>query len=156
MSVRVPLTLAMAILLAMAAARASAITRADSPGSDAVSAALSEFTVAFKSAFDNADRDAAINLFYWKGVSDQDRVRVLALLDADMSRSLVGITLLEAGEIPRRWLVNGVIMEHNLPVSAHLLAEFEGPNGRRHRSLHNLGFKDGNVYIVLSAVGREQ
>ena len=117
--------------------------------------ALPENLVAFLEAFDYAfrhhDRDAALALFYWRGVTDRDRARIMTLIDRDLALDLHGVRLVPPGDRPRRFEVEGVFMRRNLPVVARLLARFHDPDGEARYSLHDLGLEDDAFYIVLAA-----
>lgn len=122
---------------------------------NATSKNLAKFAQRFTEVFEAHDREAAIELFYWEGVAETDRARILQLIDNDLARKLKRIALLPrgaAGQIPDRWIDDGVPMRNNLEVIGHLAAEFEDQNGNVGHSLHNLGVGGGVVYIVLARV----
>ena len=116
---------------------------------------LANFAQRFTEVFEAHDREAAIELFYWEGVTEADRARILQLIDNDLARELKRIALLPrgaAGRVPDRWINDGVPMRNNLSVIGHLAAEFEDQSGNVGHSLHNLGMEGGVVYIVLARV----
>jgi len=112
---------------------------------------LTAFLEAFDYAFRADDRDAAIALFYWRGVTDRDRARITALIDRDLALELHGLRLVPSGDPPRRFEVEGVVMQRNLPVVARLLVRFVDPDGEARYSIHDLGLDDDAFYIVLAA-----
>ena len=118
---------------------------------DARAASFAAFVDAFRDAFRRHDRDAAAALFWWRGVSEADRARIMALLDRDLALDLRGLRLLPPGGMPDRFVVDGVPVRKNLPVVARLLARFSAGDGPARYSLHELGLKDEVFYIVLMA-----
>ena len=121
------------------------------PAQTALNANLVAFLEAFDYAFRHHDRDAAVALFYWRGVSDRDRARIMTLIDRDLALDLHGVRLVPPGDLPQRFEVEGVLMRRNLPVVARLLARFFDTDGEARYSLHDLGLKDDAFYIVLAA-----
>ena len=121
------------------------------PAQSALNANLVAFLEAFDYAFRNHDRDAAVALFYWRGVTERDRARIMTLLDRDLALELRGVRLVPPGDTPQRFEAGGVLMRKNLPVVARLLARFAAGNGQAHYSLHELGLEDDTFYIVLAA-----
>ena len=112
---------------------------------------LTAFLEAFDYAFRADDRDAALALFYWRGVTDRDRARIMALIDRDLALELQGLRLVPSGDPPPRFEVEGVVMQRNLPVVARLLVRFVDPDGEARYSIHDLGLDDDAFYIVLAA-----
>ena len=135
-----------AALLCLGLLLASPVVAAQSTGEK-----FTAFVEAFHHAFANHDRDAAVALFYWRGVTPADRTRIMALLDRDLALELLGVRLIAAGGTPECFEVDGVPMRKNLPVAARLLARFAAGDGNPRYSLHDLGLDDGVVYIVLAA-----
>lgn len=121
------------------------------PAQTALPANLVAFLEAFDYAFRHHDRDAAVALFYWRGVTDRDRARIMTLIDRDLALDLHGVRLVPPGDLPQRFEVEGAFMRRNLPVVARLLVRFHDPDGEARYSLHDLGLEDGAFYIVLAA-----
>ena len=121
------------------------------PAQTTLNANLIAFLEAFDHAFRNHDRDAAAALFYWRGVTERDRARIMTLIDRDLALELDGVRLVPPGDLPRRFEVDGVVMRRNLPVVARLLARFADGEGEARFSLHDLGIDDDVFYIVLAA-----
>ena len=121
------------------------------PAQTALNADLAAFLEAFGHAFRNHDRDAAVALFYWRGVTGRDRTRIMTLIDRDLALDLHGVRLIPPGDLPLRFEVEGVLMRRNLPVVARLLARFAGDDGEARYSLHDLGLEHNAFYIVLAA-----
>ena len=121
------------------------------PAQTALNANLVAFLEAFDYAFRHHDRDAAVALFYWRGVSDRDRARIMTLIDRDLALHLHGVRLIPPGDQPQRFEVEGILMRRNLPVVARLLVRFAGNDGEARYSLHDLGLEDDAFYIVLAA-----
>ena len=94
------------------------------PAQAALNANLVAFLEAFDHAFRNHERDAAVALFYWRGVTDRDRARIMTLIDRDLALDLHGVRLIPPGDRPQRFEVEGILMRRNLPVVARLLARF--------------------------------
>ena len=124
------------------------------PAQTALNANLVAFLEAFDYAFRHHDRDAAVALFYWRGVSDRDRARIMTLIDRDLALDLHGLRLVPPGDQPQRLEVEGVLMRRNLPVVARLLARFADEEGEARYSLHDLGLENNAFYIVLAAPER--
>ena len=120
------------------------------PAQTTLNANLVAFLEAFDYAFRDHDRDAAVALFYWRGVTDRDRARIMTLIDRDLAFDLHGVRLIPPGDLPQRFEVEGVLMRRNLPVVARLLARFDD-DGEARYSLHDLGLEDDAFYIVLAA-----
>ena len=121
------------------------------PAQTALHANLVAFLEAFDYAFRHHDRDAALALFYWRGVTNRDRARVMFLIDRDLALDLHGVRLVPPGDLPQRFEAEGVLMRRNLPVVARLLARFGDTDGEARYSLHDLGLEDNAFYIVLAA-----
>ena len=121
------------------------------PAQTALPANLVAFLEAFDYAFRHHDRDAAVALFYWRGVTDQDRARIMALIDRDLALDLHGVRLVPPGDVSQRFEVEGILMRRNLPVVARLLVRFNDTDGETRYSLHDLGLEDDAFYIVLAA-----
>ena len=121
------------------------------PAQTALSSNLVAFLEAFDYAFRQHDRDAAVALFYWRGVTARDRARIMTLIDRDLARDLHGVRLVPPGDQPQRFEVEGVLMRRNLPVVARLLVRFSDTDGEARYSLHDLGLEDDAFYIVLAA-----
>lgn len=136
-----------AVLLSLGLLLAAPIVAAQT----ALPANLVAFLEAFDYAFRHHDRDAALALFYWRGVSDRDRVRITTLIDRDLALELHGVRLVPPGDQPQRFEAEGVLMRRNLPVVARLLARFHDGDGEARYSLHDLGLEDDAFYIVLAA-----
>ena len=117
----------------------------------ALGAKFAAFLEAFHHAFRNHDRDAAAALFFWRGVTESDRTRIMALLDRDLALDLRGVRLVPPGETTERFETQGIPMRKNLAVVARLLAQFADGEGKTRYSLHELGLEDNAFYIVLSA-----
>ena len=111
---------------------------------------LAAFLEAFDHAFRNRDRDAAAALFYWRGVTDRDRARIMTLIDRDLALMIHGVRLVPPGDLPRRFEVDGVVMRRNLPVVARLLVRFADGQGETRFSLHDLGLDRDAFFIVLA------
>ena len=136
-----------AVLISLGLLLAAPIVAAQS----AFGANFTAFIEAFDHAFRNHDRDAAVSLFYWRGVTDKDRARIMTLVDRDLALELHGVRLVPPGDTPQRFEVDGVLMRRNLPTVARLLARFADAEGKVHYSLHDLGHEHAAFYIVLVA-----
>ena len=121
------------------------------PAQTALPANLVAFLEAFDYAFRHHDRNAAAALFYWRGVTERDRTRIMTLVDRDLALELHGVRLVPPGDQPQRFEAEGILMRRNLPVVARLLVRFRDADGEARYSLHDLGLEDDAFYIVLAA-----
>lgn len=109
-----------------------------------------ELVIAFRDAFTQASADKALALFYWRGVSEQQRAGVVGFIERDRSLRLERVTLLPLGAGPTVFESETQRFEPNLPLVGHLLAEFVDARGQSRYSLHMIGVSAGVYYIALA------